>query len=298
MKAKQSPVGLGLGIGIAVLLGVGVVLAGLWLGRGRLAPKPAVGVIAITGDIGGFDAQETVKLLRYAEERQDIKGVVLAVDSFGGDVASVEEIYLALLRFREKKPVVASLDYALSGGYYVSLPVNWIYAKPGSFVGSLGVFWFLPFPETVDENLLTSGPFKATGFSVREALDTLEIVKENFLQAVITQRGKRLKASKEELTQAKIYPGTQALSYGLVDAVGSREDALEKVAELAGLPRYQVVDINRVIFLQELEELSRSLSPQEKGSLPEAMKLWQDRQAKKPWPFLPRYLHPLGQEAP
>ncbi len=76
-----------------------------------------------------------------------------------------------------------------------------------------------------------------------------EMIKESFLRAVISQRGERLKISKAELSKARIYIGIEALRYGLIDEIGSSSDAIEKAAELAGIKRYERLDINEELSL-------------------------------------------------
>ncbi len=206
---------------------------------------PQVGVITLSGIINGDSAAEVTALLRRAEETPSIRAVVLLVESPGGSASASEELYLSMLRFRERKPVVTSVGgIAASGGYYVASATDYIYAKPTSFVGSIGAWTYLPAREAVGEDILPTGPFKAIGGSQRRAAQQLEMVKEGFLDAVFAQRSGLLKLSKEELSQAELYMGIEGLSLGLVDALGPTTAAVEKAAELAGISRYQVVDLS------------------------------------------------------
>jgi protease-4 len=282
-------------IGIAVLCGLAVVFLGVWLPKKAPSSEPAVGVIAISGTIQSSTATEVVDMLRYAAEEGKIAGVVLEVESFGGGATPTEEIYLAILHLKEKKPVVVSLTDGLSGGYYIAAAGNYIYAKPSSFVGNVGVRWGLPSSEEVEEDLVLTGPYKATGFSIESAMDALELVKEGFLQAVIVQRGERLKMTKEELSQARVYTGVEAMNNGLVDAIGARPDALAKVAELAGLRTYKVVDINRMMLLKEIEEASRAKGNQGAGDLVDVLRFLKEQKAERdedPAMPLPHYEYP------
>ncbi|MBA7665897.1 Protease 4 [subsurface metagenome] len=189
-------------------------------------------------------ADDIVDALRYARNSSDIKAVVLQIDSPGGLAVTTEQIYLDLLRLRQQKPVVASIGTsAASGGYYIAVASNFIYAEPTSQLGSIGAFLTLPSPEELDEDVMTSGPFKATGGSTRKYTGVLETFRQQFVDAVVSQRGDRLKISEEELSQAEIYTGTESLRYGLIDAIGTSSAAIEKAASLAHIRNYEVVEL-------------------------------------------------------
>ena len=213
--------------------------------------RPKVGIIKISSmSLDPWDAPKVVKMLKYAEETDAIKAVALEIDCTGGGAVSAEEVYLNVLRLRSKKPVVAYVNlWSLSGGYYIAVASNFIYAKPTSQVGSVGVWVLLP-PEREElyEDVMGSGPFKRVT-PRGDVVNWMEMVKEGFLRAVISQRGDRLKISKEELSKAAIYIGIEGLRYGLIDEIGSSFDAVEKAADLAGIKRYGLVDINKKLDL-------------------------------------------------
>lgn len=207
--------------------------------------KPEVGVIRISGSILGQEqADEILEMIRYAKDKKTIKAVVLEIDSPGGEASVIEGIYLALLRLRQEKPIVASINQkGASGGYYIALASNFIYAKPDSEIGSIGAWTALPFPEVPSEDVLPTGPFKDTGMTRRKAVGQLEMLRQSFLRTVLFHRGEKLKISPEELTRAEVYTGIEGFRYGLIDEIGSNFDALEKVARYAGIAHYQVKDI-------------------------------------------------------
>jgi len=207
--------------------------------------KPEVGVIRISGPIfGQCQADEILEQIRYAKEKKEIKGVVLEIDSPGGEASVVEGIYLALLRLREEKPIVASINQrGASGGYYIALASNFIYAKPDSEIGSIGAWTSLPYPEMPSEDILPTGPFKDTGMTRQKAVGQLEMLRQSFLGVVLFHRGEKLKISADELTKAEVYTGIEGLGAGLIDEIGSNFDAIEKAADYAGIAHYQVVDI-------------------------------------------------------
>jgi len=225
------------------LLLIGLILGGLI--SIPVVPKPKIATITISGEI--FEqtyADDILDMLRYARDDNAIKGVVLQIDSPGGYVSLIEPIYLDVLRLRQQKPVVTSVaTTAASGGYYIAVASNFIYAEPTSQLGSIGAWVSLPTPEEVSEEMATTGPFKATGGSRRKALSILETVKHEFVSAVITQRGDRLKLSEEELSRAEIYTGIESLRYGLIDDIGTKTDAIAKAASLAHIRNYEVVEL-------------------------------------------------------
>ena len=222
------------------------VLLGLILGgliSVLVIPRPHIAIINISGAFLNQDyADDIMDTLQYAHNNNNIKAVVLRIDSPGGGASATEQIYLDVLRLRQRKPVVTSIGtIAASGGYYIAVASNSIYAEPTSQVGSIGAFVSLPQREELDEDVGTTGPFKATGRSRRKAVGHLEMVRQEFIKAVVSQRGERLKLSDEELSRAEINVGIESLKYGLIDDIGTKTAAIEKAASLAGLRNYGVV---------------------------------------------------------
>jgi len=224
------------------------VLLGLILGgfiSVAAIPKPDIGIINISGlVVEQAYTDDILDMLRYARDDDNIKAVVLQINSPGGSASDIEPIYLDVLRLRQQKPVVASIGtIGASGGYYIAVASNFIYTEPTSLVGSIGAWSSLPRPEELDEYVITSGPFKATGGSRRKAIGVLETFRQQFVTAVTSQRGDRLKLSEEELSRAEIYSGTESLRYGLTDDIGTSTDAIAKAASLAGVRNYEVVKL-------------------------------------------------------
>jgi hypothetical protein len=149
---------------LTVLLIVLVPLAlGIFL-AGRLLPRPQVGIVRLSYDIGSLSTYEIAEQLRVARENPAIQAVVVIINSPGGSAAFSEELFLDVLDTRRDLPVVASIDLlAASGAYYMAAAANEIYAKPTSAVGSVGVIATLPGDVYIEEDLLTTGPYKAFG---------------------------------------------------------------------------------------------------------------------------------------
>lgn len=210
-----------------------------------VVPKPQIATITISGPmLEQAFADDILEMLMYVRNTNSIKALVLQIDSPGGGASVVEQIYLEILRLREQKPVVAVIGtVGASGGYYIAAGANFIYAQPTSQVGSIGVWSSLPEPEELEEDILTSGLFKATGGSRRQAIAELEMVRQGFVSEVMSQRGERLKLSTEEISLARLYIGVEALRLGMVDDLGPVTVAIDKAASLARLRSYEVVEL-------------------------------------------------------
>jgi len=100
--------------------------------------------------------------------------------------------------------------------------------------------------QPLDENTITTGTLKGLGTPRKDLTSQVQMIQESFLRAVMFQRGDRLKISKEELANAKIYVGFEALRLGLIDELGTKSDAIGKAAKLAHIRNYKVVSLNDV----------------------------------------------------
>jgi len=235
---------------------------------------PRVGIVEAKGTIGeaapaGVDADKVVKLLKKYEKDDDIKAVVLRVDSPGGSVAPSQEIHDAIRRIKAKKKVVVSMGaLAASGGYYISAPADRIYAEPGTLTGSIGVI-FMHFNvrgllewAKVEETTLKAGKYKDTlsPFRPLQETDREEIqrisddVYTQFVQAVA--QGRNLpEARVREIAEGRIYTGRRARELKLIDELGGFDDAVAAAWELSGQsgePKVQYPPREREISLRDL----------------------------------------------
>jgi protease-4 len=227
-------------------LGLGAILAP------RLVPVPQVGVIRVWFDIYAPTAQVVIDQLNYALQHRPVRAVVLIIDSPGGEVTASEDLYYAILDARQEMPVIASVDVlAASGAYYLAAGTDEIYAKPTSLVGNIGVIGYAAPAPFLLEEILTTGPYKAFGGTQAGQVRQMEIAKEGFLRAVAAGRGDRLTASLDYLSRGEVFSGVQALSLGLVDQLGSNQEAIARAAELAGLRDYEVVDLLAATYPEE-----------------------------------------------
>jgi protease-4 len=208
-----------------------------------LIPTPEIAVIRIEGDIWGYYTGFVSEALEEVGGNPAVKAVVLNIVSPGGEVTASEDLHFEVLKLRENKPVIASVDeLAASGAYYVASASDQIYAKPGSEVGNIGVISILPEPDLLDEVLITTGPFKLSGGPQVSYVRQMEMLKDMFLEAVMTQRADRLNVGPEVLSRGELYLGLQAQQMGLIDHIGSQGQAISAAAEMARVRHYDIVD--------------------------------------------------------
>lgn len=224
-----------------------------------LVKEPIISKITISGALlEQADADNILDELKSAGADNHVKAVVLNIDSPGGSVSIIESIYFEILEIKRFKPVVASVsNIAASGGYYIAVATNFIYAQPNSTVGSVGVIGALPAAEKLDEQVITTGPFKRSGQSRSRAIGEIETIRRQFVDAVTIQRGEQLKLPEDELSRASVYSGAESLKYGLIDDIGTSSSAMLKAAELAHIRNYRVTEclIQRtgIVDLEELK---------------------------------------------
>ena len=207
-----------------------------------------MGVVRIDSVI--LDAKKTLEILRHYQEEDRIRAVLVRVDSPGGAVGASQEIYDAIGALRKSgKKVVASLgNVAASGGYYVACAADEVYANPGTLTGSIGVIMEFPvFKGLMDKiglevSVIKSDSAKDVGSPFRKmnpedkALlqGVVSDVYEQFLEIVSTERELPLD-SLRPIADGRIFTGRQALAYGLVDTLGTFEEARLIAGELSGI---------------------------------------------------------------
>lgn len=215
-------------------------------GRARIG-GPRIGVVEVRGPI--LEADEVVDHLHDFLEDDSIRAVVVRVDSPGGAVAPSQEIHTEIRRVSQRKHVVVSMGgVAASGGYYLAVAADRIFANPGTLTGSIGVISQVPnISEIADKlgfrmNVVKSGPAKDLGNPFRAFTEEdrvgfqrlVDSVYDQFVRAVVEGR-----ALPEEEVRAiadgRVITGAEALELGLVDELGNFHDAVHAAAELAGI---------------------------------------------------------------
>lgn len=223
-------------------------MAGLWLAS--TVEKPAVGLIRMNMEVWAGSNFLLTKQIEQVRQDENIKAVVVQMNSPGGEVVAGQNMFLELQNLREEVPVVGSIDnIAASGGYYIVVATDPIFAKPSSNVGNVGVWSFAPPSLGVNDVVLASGPFKLTASNRDEFLRSIDGIKQEFMETVYSQRGERITISQAELSQGLLYDGREAMKLGLIDQVGTQTEAIEFAAQQAGITDYEVVDLLDRVFM-------------------------------------------------
>lgn len=188
----------------------------------------------------------------------DVKAVVVRINSGGGDAYASEQMWHQMSELRKVKPVVVSMgDYAASGAYYMSAPASWIVAQPNTLTGSIGIFAVIPdfsglvtsklgvrFDEVKTNRNSTFGNTMARPFNAEETAMLQASVNRGynlFRQRVADGRHLPIE-SVEKIAQGRVWLATDALNIKLVDQLGGIDDAVKKAAELAKLKEYYTSD--------------------------------------------------------
>lgn len=209
-----------------------------------LLPRPKIGIIYLNDAIYSSTAHNILQELAVARDSDDVKAVVLVVNSPGGTVTDTESLYREVNSLRQIKPVVTVIEgMAASGGYYLACATDLIYAKASSEVGNIGVIGTQPDKPAVYEDIYSTGPYKMWGLPRDSFSRELEMLKQGFLQAVKKGRGDRLKISDEIILRGEVYTGSDAARLGLIDGLATQREAIEQAARLAGVRHYQTLDM-------------------------------------------------------
>lgn len=212
-----------------------------------------VALIRVEGPI--LDADSVVEEIKEHSQNASVKAIVLRIDSPGGAVVPSQEIYEEIKNAAVKKKVIASMgSMAASGGYYIASPASRIVANPGTITGSIGVILEIPNVEGlmnkigVTSQVIKSGKHKDIGSAFRgikeEEKEILQGVMDNvhaqFIEAVSVGRKMDIE-NVRKISDGRIFTGEQALEQGLVDELGTLEDAILLAAEMVGIKGKPVV---------------------------------------------------------
>jgi protease-4 len=196
--------------------------------------------------------QEVVSQLKRAEKDKDIKAVVLKVDSPGGTITASDILYHEIMEFKKRsnvKLVSAMMGVAASGGYYISLPADFILAHPTTVTGSIGVVFIRPKltglmgKVGLDVEIEKHGKNKDMGSPFRKTTDEERRIMQGLIDelggrfiSLVAHHRKLEEKALADITTARVYLGEEALRLGLVDRVGYLDGALSEAKKLAGLP--------------------------------------------------------------
>lgn len=253
--------GLGILVGVVLLCFSAVFFFAYFTGGDSkvlaLFSGDGVGILQIEGTID--DSSGVLAELKRFREMPWVKAIVVRVDSPGGAVAPTQEIFEEIQRAKKKKPFVASMgSTAASGGYYIASACDKIIANAGTLTGSIGVIMQLTNVEELMKKVGVKGfnvksgvnkdigsPFQTLSPEGRQILQSLvDNVHSQFVAAVAQSRGMD-EAVVRKLADGRIYSGEQAKDLGLVDQIGTLEDAIELAAKRAGIAAEPAVYYSR-----------------------------------------------------
>ena len=240
--------------------------------------KEKIAVLYADGDItdekgDGIVGKEIIKTISELTNKESVKAVVLRVNSPGGSAYASEQIHHALSLCKGKKPLVVSMgDYAASGGYYISCPANYIFAENNTLTGSIGIFGVIPNMSGLTDKVGIDNDGVQTNrhglFESNAVLKGMNAEERAMLQAEIN-RGYELFTSRcaegrcisqdsiKAVGEGRVWTGIHALQLGLVDELGSLDDAIKKAAQLAGIDKYEIIEYPKLD--DELTRLMKAL---------------------------------------
>lgn len=224
----------------------------------------------------GYDAvysENFVKEIKKLTENDKVKAVVFRINSPGGSANASDEILFELQQLKKKKPLIVSFgDYAASGGYYIAMGADKIYSEPNTLTGSIGVFGMIPnFKEIANKNGLSShavttnansnmySPINGvTSGGISMMTRSVEQTYKRFVYFV-TQNRKKSFEQIDEIGGGRVWSGTRAKQLGLVDELGSLNDAINYAAQKAKMKDYNVAAYPKKVspfeqFFKNMEE--------------------------------------------
>jgi len=226
--------------------------------RGEVALVEIIGTITSSRDI--------IDELHRCNDEGSIKAIVLRIDSPGGIVAPAQEIYRELTKV-EKKVVVSMGSIATSGGYYIACAADWIFANPGTLTGGIGTMMQFPKIEElskkigIDREVVKSSNYKDAGSIYRRLTpeekklfqETVDDVYDQFVNVIFDGRRHKglTKKQIEEVADARVLSGKQALEKKLIDGLGNLDDAIEyagKISGIKGKPRIVKKEVKRSLL--------------------------------------------------
>ncbi len=232
---------------------LGFLLSFLMIFKEKDFGKPQIGVLQIKGVI--LESEEYLMAIKEMAKKDSIKAIVVRIDSPGGSVGASQEIFEELKKTRRIKPVVVSMgSVAASGGFYVALGGEKIFASPGTITGSIGVVLELPNIEKllkkigVETETIKSGAYKDTGSIYRPLtpeerkylVQKVKLIHDQFIRAISEERKISLEKVKE-IADGRIFTGEEALALGLIDKLGNFWDAVEEAKKMAKITEAKLV---------------------------------------------------------
>ncbi len=241
----------------------------------KIAVVYAVGAIDnISSGEEGINSEEITKKLLEIAEDENIKALVLRVNSPGGSAFGSEQIWKAMTEVKKNKPVIVSMgDCAASGGYYISCIADTIVAQPSTLTGSIGIFGLIPNVEKLLDNVgITTDVVKTHDLSDFGTISRpMSLAEKKLMQKNVDRgyelfvkrcaEGRKMSIQKlSEIAEGRVWSGVDAQKNGLVDVLGGLDDAIAFAAQKANVEDYQIVEYPRKkdIFTLLIEDFYNS----------------------------------------
>ncbi|MDD9304416.1 MAG: signal peptide peptidase SppA [Desulfobacter sp.] len=256
-------------LGLVCLMMIGTTVMSSGMGDPLGNTEGNIGIVEVVGPI--MSSKTIVDQIKAFREDDQIKAIILRIDSPGGGIGPSQEIYRELIKTRDHKKVVASMgSVAASGGYYIAAAAQGIVANPGTITGSIGVIMeYANLMEIakkigISPVVIKSGEFKDMGSPLRELKEAEKVLLQQLVDELHSQFvsdaavARNMKAADmAKLADGRIYTGQKALTLKLVDRLGNLDDAVQWAGDLAGIdgkliPVYPKED--KMTFIRKLAE--------------------------------------------
>ncbi|WP_417430744.1 signal peptide peptidase SppA [Halpernia sp.] len=252
----------------------------------------------------GIYAENFKKQIKKLTEDDDVKAVVLRVNSPGGSANAADEILFELQKLKNKKPLIVSFgDYAASGGYYISMAADKIYSEPNCITGSIGVFGIIPYfkdiankngirSDVVSTNANSNMISPINGLSPGTLTMMTRSVEGTYKRFVyfVTQNRKKSFEQIDEIGGGRVWSGTRAKELGLVDELGTLDDAILYAAKKAKLKSYNVASYPKEI--SKFQQIFKSMDEDEISA-----KIIQHKIGKENYQTFEQIFNPKNKEA-
>lgn len=228
--------------------------------RGMISDSPRTGLLRTKPSV----VQDVVARLRLAREDEDVRAVIVQVDSPGGTITASDILYNEIKRFKAetKKPVLAVfMDLSASGGYYLSLPCDEIWAHPTTVTGSVGAVFMRPNVTGLMDmagvsvavsksgrNKDMGSPFRTETDEERELMDRMMDEFGGRFLGLVQEHRKLTPEAAELVATARIFAAPEAERLGLVDAIGYMDEVIDRAEKLAGVEQARVVAYRRSAY--------------------------------------------------
>lgn len=208
-------------------------------------------------EVDGINANQVVDWLKAIKNSKNILGVIIELDSPGGEVGATKKIYNALKDLKQEKPIVIYInDIAASGGYYIASIANKVFAQESAIIGSIGVIMIRPNIEKfldkigVSINVIKAGKYKDFSYPFRELTqeeqemynEVINTAYKTFISDVAFGRKQSEQVILEQWAEGRIFSGKKAKSLQLIDEIGGEEEAINAIKSILKIEEINIYE--------------------------------------------------------